>query len=664
MCYASAEDLSKSVRAAVFAARENLAPDEWIERNWKVQSGERQGSLMDLSRTPYLRLIARAFDVPGVTDIVFMGPAQSGKTEIVFAIMAWTMAQRPGTWMVMLPKAQKAEDNNVTRFLPAIEANEGTARLLVGEQKRALVTFRGGQVHFIGSESLSGAEGTPAKYVWVDEYDRCDETGRDKVEQRGKTFAGRKRLKTGTPGMAGEGIDAAYSACDARFALFVPCPHCLHYHTRTWDKSTVVWEGGNDAPIEDVRRNAWYQCGRCKGKCQAKHRAWQASLGEWLAQTQTIGPVRRKKAEPGSENRATEDDQPGIVSGKIPEGTHWGIAFLGLDNELQVNPVGEVAGEFLRRYRAHGRPGEVWETETLGRAVKIRARRVEIEHLKARATASPHVRGVAPEGTVAIYAGMDVQTDRAFWMTVAIGRGMNRVSILDWGEIKNVVTEADLDRAVRWVKAKRYEVVNGWPMQVMQVACDTGHRAVEVYQVKARVGQCMKLVKGESSRDGKNKDLSRMSQTAVEQVAPLPLLIVNVTPWKTTAAGLLMRGFGVKKDVERKDSGPEVGDETLEDAGMVLDLPRNVDEELLAQLCSERYTSGLWQLIKEGLPNHWWDCLIYILAASVYYGARGMTRRRDVPKAPEMTHGEQERRSERESVGGGGGSKVRGLLTG
>jgi phage terminase large subunit GpA-like protein len=674
MGYADAGEIASGVLRAVFAPREDLAPDVWIERYWRVSAADQVG-LMDLSRTPYLRKVVNAVREPGVTEVVFTGPAQCGKTEAVYGCLGWLQEYRPGHCMVMLSKADKAETDNAERFLPSVLRSPRVAGMLVGgaaDQRRSMVRFVGGNIYWIGSNSEAGAEGTPAPNCWIDEYDRCDEIARKKLEQRGKTFPRRKVIKTGTPGLAGEGIDAEYESCDVRWSWHVPCPHCLWYFVRVWSRATVVWEGGMDAPLDDVKRHAWYACPRCQGKCLPSHRRWQGRLGVWLAQTQTVGPV----------TRGDGGDVAGLVSGRVPAGERWGFRVSGLDNDLLVNPVGEIASRFLREVRAHGRPGSVWESEDLGRARRIRARTLAVEHLRALASGSSHVRGRAPAGTVALVAGIDVQMDRAYVLVAALSPRMQRLAVVEWWEIGNLEDGAALERAILWVKSRRFEVDGGPPMGILAGMVDTGARATVLYQIKHRVGGWMRLVKGEASRDGKSKDLFRLTKTAVEQVSPLPLLIVNVGEWKNLLAASLSRPVGkanpeteTETDLVGAAREMSVGGEAAVDGGVGggggggggvgfgVDLPRDVDDVLLTHLTSEHLSGGLWQLKREDTRNDWWDGLVYVTAGSVYYRARQITGRQDVEhghgQVETVGHGSGRERGARRgggSVAGGAGA--------
>jgi phage terminase large subunit GpA-like protein len=322
-----------------------------------------------------------------------------------------------------------------------------------------------------------------------------------------------------------------------------------------------------------------------------------------------------------------------------------------LDNDLLVNPVGEIASKFLREVRANGHPGAVWETETLGRPRRVKSRSLEVEHLRALATGSSHVRGKAPVGTVSLVAAVDVQTDRAFVLVGALSPGMRRVAVVDWFEVVDLAEDAALEAMLVGLRTRTYAVDGGPPMGIMLGFIDTGHRATTIYQIRHRMGGWLKLVKGRASRDGQDKDLFRLTQTAAEQVTPLPLLVVNVGEWKNTIAGSLSRPVGKKDaEVEADLAGAGVGG----GAGLGIDLPRDVDQPLLSHLTSERLVGGLWQIKREGLANHWLDDLVYLVAGSVYYRGRSLTRRLDVEagdgqarqdKVPERGRGrERERR--------------------
>ena len=665
MAFPEAADIARGGLADAFPERVEIGAAEWAEAYWQVRGAERSGP-MSFARFPYQRAVLEAMGRADVRVITVGGCAQWGKTEPIFAFIAYTYDVRPAHWMAMYPNAEKAGKGSTERFRPSLALCPRLAGKLVGgidEQSAGVIRFFGGSLEWIGSNSPANTEGTPAAYCWIDEYDRCDEVGVRKMRQRGKTFSYSKLIETGTPGDEGTGIHARYLVADVRFTWHVPCPKCRAYYARVWSKDTVVWEGGGNAPIEQIRRTAGYKCPHCGEVSRAGDRRWQADRGVWLAQTQTVG-------------KAT-DEGPGPIEGGIPAGAHWAFWLSGLDNELQANPVGEVAAEFMANVRESGFAGVQWETETLGRPHAPKARSLDITRLRARASAAPYAMGTAPGGlrSASAFALVDVQQDRAYVLRAAISPGMRDLFIVARDEVKGIDTEEKLERLVRKVKDTPMAVAGEPALPVELVGMDTGHRTDEVYGARRRCGGWVKLLTGYATRPGSgvsgpggagpggagasDKDPYKLTHVlesaAVDgKAVRLPLLLVNVTYWKNILAGVLARNAG------------EGGEGTLEGAGggagggggFRVWFPRDIDDAFLGHFTAERYIGGLWQLVRPGLRNDYWDLTVYAAAMAAYCGGRTVKARSHSAKEGDDERAERRPEPERARAGS------RGILTG
>ena len=644
-----AADLARQVMARVFAPKENLAPDAWGEKYRTISEGARKGP-MDLSKTPNLRGPLRAFADPKCRMLTIVAAAQCGKTTgIMFTAMMWSWDHAPGAWMVMLPKDSKAVTFNRTRFVPEVEGTPRASGHLL-KVTDALLTTTAGTVEWIGSNAPANSEGTPAKYVWVDEFDRCFLTGIRKLRQRGKTFSDKKEIETGTPGWAGVGIDARYHAAGRRYRWHVPCPTCRHYATREWEN--VKWTGGKAADPGDVRRTAWMECPKCKGRIGPEHLAWQASLGVWVCQTQTVGPVRTIEQSVGF-----KDDVPGEVLGEAPDTEHWGFWISGLDNGLVDNAPGEVAADWINDVREFGQGSREWVCESLGRAYSAKARKLDIAVLEAKARSSTFSMGLAPPWAIGMIAAADVQADRIEWVQVAYGPRGRQLALVGWGQTPWFET-GDLYRALDNVKAKKVllAVKAGEPrrwLPTMFLAVDTGFKATELYAYRAKRDPGIKLVKGDAVRHDKRAWLFQKSEQGAEGMTRVPLLKINLTPWKDRLAGLLggptpapreRPGVGGGGGGAVGPGGSGGGDGGIEELSTTLELPRDLPAEVLEQLVAEHFVGGLWVKKVERLPNEAWDCMVYATASLVAYGVEQLTVSLAVSEG--TNHGQARERSE------------------
>lgn len=594
----------------VFHVEPEVPIPQWMDENRVLIGGDMPGR-WETRNVPALRRMLEICGLADVRVVTIVKPAQCGITELFIGIVLWSMDVRPGRWMIMLPKAEKAEDFNKTRFQPALKACAKSMRH-VGNEKRAFSASRTvydrGIIEWIGSNSESGTEGTPARYVWIDEYDRCDPLATSKLLERGKTFADSKVIETGTPGDAGKGIDARRLAATCQFVWYVPCPHCRKYHSRNWRQ--VRWANRGDADPTIVRRTAWYECPACAGKCAASDRAWQGRLGQWVAQGQSISAL--SKDEHGH-------DKPGEISGTLPPIDHVSFAILGIDNDLLPNPYGEVAAAFLEKIKAHGQVDYVWCTETLGEAFMVKGSKLEAAELEARARQSPNARGRCPVGTVGTLLSCDVQTDRMYWALFAFSNRGKDIWLVDWG-CEDCLGDGTLALALDEVRKRQ------WPMTVPSmkdrmlspalVVVDTGHRTDTLYRYRKDRDERTILVKGKATRGNKDTRLYSKSMQKCGD-GEIPLYLVNVTMWKNSMARWLSNS-----SAEHALGIVSLTDGT--DAGVVSTwhLPKDADAGLIGQLCSEQYLNGLWDVRRKGTPNHFWDIFVYAAAMLERFGVR------------------------------------------
>ena len=599
--------------ALVFHAEPELPVPQWMDENRVLIGGDMPGR-WDGRVVPYFHLIMVMCAIPDVRIVTLMKPAQCGVTELFIGIVLWSMDVRPGRWMIMLPKAEKAEDFNRTRFQPAIKVCDRAMRHIANEKKAftaARTTYDRGIIEWLGSNSESGTEGTPARYVWIDEFDRCDPLATSKLLERGKTFSDSKVIETGTPGDAGKGIDARRGAATCQYTWFVPCPHCRKYHTRNWRQ--VRWANGGQADPTIVRRTAWYECPSCREKCHASDRAWQGRLGQWVAQTQSIGDLG--KDEHGH-------DTAGEVIGERPPIDHVSFAILGIDNDLLPNPYGEVAAAFLEKIRQHGQVDYVWCTETLGEAYMVKGSRLEVAELKARAEQSPNAKGEhgrCPLGTVGVIVVCDVQVDRLYWAAFAFSNRGADIWLADWGceaclGDGTLATVLDDLRLKEWPISKPGE--KDRKIKPSIVAVDTGHRAEVLYRYRKDRDSKTVLVKGFATKG--NRDTRPYTRSTVDFAgAQIPLYRINVTLWKNSMA----RWLSGTQTTEAQLTAT-LTDGT--DAGLVSTwhLPKDVDDGLLSQLCSEQYVDGIWAVRRKGDANHYWDIFVYAAAVLEALGVR------------------------------------------
>lgn len=185
-----------------------------------------------------------AFADDAITDICCKCSAQSGKTETMFALLCWAIAENPG------PILWVAADENEARKLMLGRLGETMAncepvreKMPVDRQKKTQknVFFYGAPFICAGSRSPQALQSTPFKFLILDEVRSYPKGALEMVFKRTRSFAnhGYKRCIISTPGLEGDGVEVAYENGDQR-VWYTVCDKCGHEHQLEWgDKDSV-----------------------------------------------------------------------------------------------------------------------------------------------------------------------------------------------------------------------------------------------------------------------------------------------------------------------------------------------------------------------------------------------------------------------------------------
>jgi phage terminase large subunit GpA-like protein len=309
---ADASALARAMAANVFAPREELTVSQWAERHRMLDSKfSDRGGRWSSDMTPYLVGPMDAYNASETREITFMKPAQIGGTEWLINTLAYVIDHRPVTAMFVYPTEDSARETNADRLIPALQRSPAVARHF-SERKHdvkvmALILDRM-NLYFRGSNSEVGLDRVPAGLVIIDELDRCNAKIDVVTALRARLTTYEttsKFLRTGTPSDEGVGIHKDFHEADDRRTWYVPCPHCLTYHTRYGRFTQCVrWpHPGQDTAKkwevdrQTLRDQAWFECPHCHGKCESKHTRWQGLHGVWLSEGETVEVGREENAE-------------------------------------------------------------------------------------------------------------------------------------------------------------------------------------------------------------------------------------------------------------------------------------------------------------------------------------------------------------------------------
>ena len=573
--FATASPEAAALRALARAA---LAPsikvpaDVWADRHRVLgqDTSDRPGP-WSTDAAPYLRGVMRAWSDPRVETITFRKGSQVGATEAIINCFMCAVDTDPGPAMLVYPNADLAASLLADRVVPAIKATPRIMARLRGtaagkesprDIKSQQINFDRMPLYAVGSNSEANLASRPIRYLGLDEMDSKEfmPGALELARQRTKAFARPKIFENGTPGLAGQGIDARYELSDRR-RYEVPCPHCREYQELLF--AGVKWEGGTKAEPRTVLRTAWYECCRCKKKITNADKHWMLARGIWLREGERAeGRGPSEAALPSALSPAPcALDCCGLP---LPEGVrivgepanpnveHAGFRLNSIYSPWL--PFGHVAAKFVE---AGGVPNRAWVNGELGEPWQTPGEKADPEDLMAlcvavkdggyRLCAGPAVR--PPPGVLALVGGIDLQRDRAYVEVRGFGeRGLNSWLVWFFAMPCPVEEEGSLGNLDRLLAMRFGE------MNVAAWAVDSGDglRTKEVYDWcagKANVVASKGVFSSAMSLPQQLKVLEPDPQEARrlaargEQTPRTRLLLVNTGYWKSAVFTRLKRGL-------------------------------------------------------------------------------------------------------------------------
>lgn len=468
---------------------------------------------------PYLTAPMEDLTDREVREVVVLGPAQFGKTEIILNLAVHEASEGGADTLIFQPTQALAVDFAERRLEKAFDATPELQALLGGsrsDDKLLTKLFRNGARVTIGWPVSAQLASRPVPKVVLDELDSMadDIAGEgDPVElarQRTTSFGRHaKVLVSSTPKRQdGSGIVARWRQGDQRLWHW-PCPHCGEYFTPGFDadrRPTLAHlrlrPGASEA---EARREVALVCPANGCIIEERHKAGMNARGCWLPFGASIAPDGTIAGGMRSRTRSY------WFSGLAQRNRAWGD--LVASHVAALRDVEERQDETALR---------TWWNTSFGapyRSILAGAQALEPEELKARAEDLPLGRVPAWAGFVT--AAVDVQGNRFDVLAQAWGPD-GRSQIVDAYQIFKTRapdgTERLLEperRAEDWDLITAQVLRRVWPgeagaeFRAVRVAVDTGHATGQAYEwwhrlrrdEDATLGRRVMLVKGSGNRD-------------------------------------------------------------------------------------------------------------------------------------------------------------------
>ena len=292
---------------SLYQPRSEQPVAEWCRENLRFDEPNNNGPFATLGRE-YIVEPLNSWADDSVKDLVLVFGSQSGKTGMIMGGVAWMIINFPSRALWVMPGKELAQSFSETRWQPMLRASPSIAcRIPTGAARHAFKKTQqmidgGAIVGFIGSNSPSQLSSTPARMVIMDEVDKFKEgTSREAsavnlAEQRTKSFANPKRIKTSTPTLDTGLIWQEFLKGDQR-RYFVPCPHCKKEVLFVWGpeftvfkllgcEAFVMWDkkaklGEYEWDYDLVKRTAHAECAFCHKEILDGNKTMMMRNGLW-----------------------------------------------------------------------------------------------------------------------------------------------------------------------------------------------------------------------------------------------------------------------------------------------------------------------------------------------------------------------------------------------
>jgi len=426
----------------------------------KVQ-GAYQGE-WDNDTAPYLVQPMDMLNSRAKGSVIFVGPAQSGKTDAL--IVNWVLfgaVVDPMDMIIYCPTHAAAKDFSIRRVDRLGRDSKAMANAKLRDKdadNKFEKTYANGMLLTLSWPSVTELAGRPIGRVAITDYDRIDDdiagegSAYDLAVKRTTTFqsfamtvaesspsreiSDPKKIITGHEAPPCEGILSLYNRGDRR-KWYWPCPKCGNYFSPKFEFLTYSSYGDNVTRSESVKMICPHH--DCQHHIRQDERRTMNSWGVWLSDGQSI-----------VDGRIVGTPRRSLIASYWLEGT--AAAFITwqklVNNFLDAMDDYEATGseEALKKFYNTdlGRPyvPKSMETERLPEVLMARA--------------EPLIQGVVPEEGRLIVQSIDVQKNSFVVQVHAIcpGRPYDTV-VIDRYEITKS-KRLDEDEEHRWVRPATY----------------------------------------------------------------------------------------------------------------------------------------------------------------------------------------------------------------
>ncbi len=563
-------------------------PSAWAPKYRKVTYGPLKDSYYDPTFTPHMNGIIDTIVFPSVQEVTNCKAPQTGGSAGMETAIGYLADNDPADTLIVYPDRDTASKRCKDYLQPMFQKSPRLRRLMTGlsdDMASLRIKLQTMLIYMAWAGSVTSIGNVSAKYLWVDELDKCPdqpskkEAGfEDLVGERTTSFDkfGSKKVWNSTPTAMPSKIVKKLREMEVVFDYHVTCPDCHTLQLMEFDR--IDFAGVRDADVMVKSQAARYICPACGSLWDDRKRDLAVRSGFWYARDEV-------KREAAVKAKQWQGQPLGLErTAYLREHRPRKVGFLSPAWISPLNSLSKCAAAFLRGLKD--------KTDLLYFVTQIKAeefvhydkQRAEDVVLRLR---DDRPEGLVPSGGVvsALVAGCDTQDDGDVYWIMAFGWGLEQEGWLIRAGF--VETTAALDKVVFGTE---YKDINGvvYPVQLM-VKDAMGHRTGDVYDFCLRHPGRVVPYKGASGRRPNPMTLTKIDRYP-GTTKPIP---GGVTLY-TCDSHYFKDRLAAKLSISPDDPG-------------AWHLHKDTTEEQARHLCLEyRDDRGMWEQPK-GKPQHYWD---------------------------------------------------------
>lgn len=631
--YKRAADIIADVALDLFTPPERLKVSDAAQRYRRLaNAGAYTGEWLN-TKVPYTVEPMDTLRSRLMNGVVFCGPAQTGKTEILLNWVGYSIVVDPMDMLVFSPTQSASRDFSDRRIGRMIRHSPAMAARLLkgrGNDNKFDKHFTNGLMLVMSWPSVTELAGRPVPRCALTDYDRMvqdvdgDGSPFDLAMKRNTTFGSfgmtlaesspsfpildpRWTRPVDSPHMAPptEGILALYNRGDRR-RWYWPCPHCGEHFVGRWEN--LEWDAKETNSVR-ASQTVFMRCPVCAARIEPSERDDMNFWGRWVPEGQTIDRDGRLHGQPREASIASY-----WLNGVAAAFTTWSTL---------VRTYLDALAEFSRTQNEDALK-KFFNTD-IGDPYLPKAQMLERlpETLKARA--EPFPEQAVPAGVRFLVAAVDVQKNAFVVQVFGIGPGAPfDITIIDRFTLHKSKREDDSGDTL-WVKPGTYledwdiiqeQVMDrAYPladnpersMRIKLTVCDSGGKegvTTNAYNFQRKLraeGNAGRfhLVKGVHHPQAPRTSIETPDSKKKDKLAvargDVPVLYINTN--------------AVKDNVSHRLDATEPG------AGMIR-FPDWLPDWFYNELCAERRTDKGW-VNTPGTRNEAFDLLVYCIAACI-----------------------------------------------